>query len=124
MATAKRKQPKVVRVALDFGEKTASTTRIEAGPVWIDYPAMIAVPEAGNTGLFRARDPEGGTIAYSKSTTLTGVTIDSSTGVLTCLPPDNSSAQAGNVTVTATASGTGYAASVVCYVSMAAGPIV
>ena len=119
MKAARKKAPagRINITGNGYGEKTASTARQVMNPVFTETNSLAVITSAGGTVGFRAYDPEGGTITYSRSTTISGTTIDSSTGTLTCTP--QVTAQAGNVTITATSTG-GKTATTVCYVDMAA----
>lgn len=119
MASAKKK---IVRIKIDnnVGQSVNPTAAATHPPIFTQFYPMTVIGSGGGTQKFIAYDPDGGSITYSRSTSISGTAIDSSTGVLTCTP--QLTAQEGDVTITATASSSSLTATYVTHVVMAAAP--
>lgn len=70
-----------------------------AAPVFTVAPTAASIAATGGTIQFTATDPDGGTILYSLTTTRSGITINSSTGLVTVTAA--AAATSGNIVVQA-----------------------
>jgi len=70
-----------------------------SAPVFTVAPTTVELGSAGGTIQFTATDPDGGTILYSLTTTRNGITINSTTGLVTVT--NAAAATSGNIVVQA-----------------------